>query len=315
MILILITILGIPSIANGHVSIELFENVEVNNSTIYLRDIARIECENDKLKSKLSEIEITRVPLPGVPKTLDKDYIIIKLKQNKVNTDELSIKGTAKIVIIQSYMLLRTEDLIKDLKAFILSNYIFESKDVVIESMDIPKDYILPKGELSLRFKERIKSNLIGTVPFDIDILVDSKKYMSASITVKINQYRDIIVSSRFLPRNSILGISDIRKEKRISSSLPQDSVSEIDMVIGKQLSRAMNPREVITLNVLTTPFIMKKGDRVNIVIEKGGLRINAPGEAKEDGRMGQLIRVINMISKKEIYGRVESDKVVRINF
>lgn len=60
---------------------------------------------------------------------------------------------------------------------------------------------------------------------------------------------------------------------------------------------------------------LLHRGQRVQIVLEQGALRIVAPGEALEDGGAGERIKVLNTSSRQVIAARVEDAKSVRVEF
>ena len=48
---------------------------------------------------------------------------------------------------------------------------------------------------------------------------------------------------------------------------------------------------------------------------EKGGMRITAPGILKEDGYENAMVRVLNIESKKVIYGWLVDSNTVKVKF
>jgi flagella basal body P-ring formation protein FlgA len=53
----------------------------------------------------------------------------------------------------------------------------------------------------------------------------------------------------------------------------------------------------------------------VTIIAQRGSLKVQVSGKALENGERGQLIRLMNLTSQKEIAGEVIGNKLVRINF
>ena len=50
---------------------------------------------------------------------------------------------------------------------------------------------------------------------------------------------------------------------------------------------------------------IVDRGDVVTILAESDGLRVTVPGRILERGYSGELVRVENIMSKKQVYARV----------
>jgi len=53
----------------------------------------------------------------------------------------------------------------------------------------------------------------------------------------------------------------------------------------------------------------------VLIIAESEGLKVTALGKAKEKGRRGEMIRVLNIDSRKSIYARVLDSSRVKVDF
>lgn len=60
---------------------------------------------------------------------------------------------------------------------------------------------------------------------------------------------------------------------------------------------------------------LIKARDNVKIVAVIGPSRVEAMGEAQQDGKIGQVIRVRNLDSNRVVYGRVESSGVVTVEY
>ncbi len=50
---------------------------------------------------------------------------------------------------------------------------------------------------------------------------------------------------------------------------------------------------------------LVRRGDRVTITVRSKGLQIVTSGKAKQDGQLGEMIRVMNLESKKNVYAEV----------
>jgi flagella basal body P-ring formation protein FlgA len=66
---------------------------------------------------------------------------------------------------------------------------------------------------------------------------------------------------------------------------------------------------------MLEVPPMVRKGDRVTLVVENTHFRITCVGEVKEEGRAGDRIKVTNISSKREVYGRVLDRYTVLVDF
>ncbi|MCB1694185.1 MAG: flagellar basal body P-ring formation protein FlgA, partial [Pseudomonadales bacterium] len=88
---------------------------------------------------------------------------------------------------------------------------------------------------------------------------------------------------------------------------------SSASEVIGKELTRPVAAGTALSLAMVADPLLVKRGDKVTMVIERGGLKVTMAGKALEDGAVGDKISLSNLVSRRDVMGSVQADGTVRI--
>jgi len=122
-----------------------------------------------------------------------------------------------------------------------------------------------------------------------------------------------VVVAKSSLSRGAIIGESDIGLEQRDISRLHRGYLEEKKVVLGKKLRQRMRQHQVITPSQLDTPHAVKRNNRVTIVASSKSLKIRVAGKALQNGSVGELIRVRNVSSKKELDARVIAPGIVEV--
>ena len=73
--------------------------------------------------------------------------------------------------------------------------------------------------------------------------------------------------------------------------------------------------RGLATQKFLKKPALVNRGDKILILAEKNGMKITTPGILKEDGYEDGMVQVLNIESKKLIYGRLVDANTVKVSF
>jgi flagella basal body P-ring formation protein FlgA len=60
---------------------------------------------------------------------------------------------------------------------------------------------------------------------------------------------------------------------------------------------------------------VVERGDVVTIMAAGGNLQVTVPGIVKETGFEGDLVKVQNSMSRKEIFARVVDSSTVAVHF
>ncbi|MBW2187254.1 MAG: flagellar basal body P-ring formation protein FlgA, partial [Deltaproteobacteria bacterium] len=79
--------------------------------------------------------------------------------------------------------------------------------------------------------------------------------------------------------------------------------------------ARSMRTGQIVERKNIEFPPVIKKGDFVRIIAQRGSMVITASGVARQDGRQNEVIRVQNSSSQKEVRGRVVGPSQVRVEF
>jgi flagella basal body P-ring formation protein FlgA len=85
--------------------------------------------------------------------------------------------------------------------------------------------------------------------------------------------------------------------------------------VIGKRLRKDTPAGTVLTAQLLEDRVLVQRGEIVSIIAENRRLVIQSNGKALDRGRMGETIRVKNLSSGKEVYGKVTGSNAVSVEF
>lgn len=83
---------------------------------------------------------------------------------------------------------------------------------------------------------------------------------------------------------------------------------ARVSFAVGDEITRINTSVTVDCPKPLVNP-----GDRVSIVAYAGAVRATAPGEATQTGRIGDMVRVRNLINGSSVMGRVAADGTVQV--
>ena len=107
----------------------------------------------------------------------------------------------------------------------------------------------------------------------------------------------------------------DVWVGKAKSARTPKRVTTRMEDVVGFELKRDLGTGQPFPLNSLSRPFLVKKGDRIILVAEKGPMRITTPGIVRKRGYKDAIIEVFNVQTKKTVFGQLVDSKTVRVNY
>ncbi len=85
--------------------------------------------------------------------------------------------------------------------------------------------------------------------------------------------------------------------------------------LVGLRTRQPLAAGAPIALGQLERTPLVHRGDVVNMICVAGGMKITAKGKAEQTGYKDGLIRLTNLASKREVFGKILSQGTVLVTF
>ncbi len=138
-------------------------------------------------------------------------------------------------------------------------------------------------------------------------------KPWSLSLPVKVSLYRNVLVSTRLLNPGDVLQAGDVKLASRDLADLPYGYVDNLQASIGMKIKRRVNPGTALTPAMLKKPQLVRRGQRITILADGGGMQVRVAGKALANGAAGDRIQVQNASTKRKLEGVVTASGEVRV--
>ncbi len=133
-------------------------------------------------------------------------------------------------------------------------------------------------------------------------------------LRVHITTQQNIVHSKRHISRGTIITKDDLVIENIEVSNSNTPYFHLKKNIIGKVAKRSITVGKVITATTLKPAIIIKRGQEVVIIAKISGIIIRTKGKALSDGSKGQIIKVKNSRSKRELQATVIAPNTVKVN-
>jgi flagella basal body P-ring formation protein FlgA len=146
-----------------------------------------------------------------------------------------------------------------------------------------------------------------------VGVRCDGDKPWSLYVQASVRSFGKVLVTARPLGRGEVVQAGDIVLKRQELGRLRSGYLTDPAQAVGKRLVRSVNAGTVLSAGLLRAPLMVHRGDRVTIIANTGGLQVRMAGTALEDGAQGQMIRVRNLSSKREVQGVVTGVGIVEV--
>ncbi len=293
----------------------LMQNANIRGDKIFLGDIARIESGDPVYKRKLEAVVMGRSPLPGKSRIIGANHIAARLRQNKFNLSNIRLGAVRKTVAVRDFTMISKAKIEKCVKDFIYENMPWERERATIKNVRVGKNAVLPSGKADYKADIPKNTRFLGSFPVAVSFYVDGKFEKKIWTSARMEVITGVVAAAKPIGRYKPISKNDLCLRKMDISSLPSNAITNIDEAVGKRTKRKIDVNSVIRADMIEIPPLIRRGDVVTIIAESESLRITTLGKAREKGRRGDRIKVVNINSKKELFALVLNSNTVAVNF
>jgi flagella basal body P-ring formation protein FlgA len=284
----------------------------VTRPDVLVGDVASVQGE-DALARRLRTLHFGPAPAPGASHRLGADEVRLRLRQPGIDLRHVELVLPDHVVITRASQVLPAASLVDAVRAQLLPR--LETPGAgrpAIVPVSPLSDLVLPTGTVQLlpQVQESASPMFVAAT---VTVRVDGRDYQSLPLTFRVGHYRDVLVAAHTLEPKRVLEPGDFRVESRPSTEVPRDALASAMDVPDLEAVVTVPAGEVIVPRMLRQKILVKRGEMVTLVLEGNGFRITTQGQASEDARRGDAVRVVNVSSKRELVGRVEGAGTVRI--
>ena len=309
-------------------TIRFASEARVQKDELLLGELATIDGD-ESLAALLRALKLGAAPIPGGSVTYEAAELRRRLTQARVvESERIHLILPERVQVTRAFQDVPASALVEAARREVLRQLAAQpslgeggadiasaGEPYALVPVGRPLDLRVPAGALDLatRVQDLVSQSAFAAVA--VTIRLDGRDYQTVSVSFRIGRYREVLVAAHALEPTRTLGRDDFRVEKRASTETPDDALSALADAGDFEAMRPVKAGEVITPYLLRAKMLVRRGELVTLYVEGRGFRITTQGQASEDARRGDPVRVTNLASKREVFGKVEGPGVVRVSF
>lgn len=308
-----VAVCGIPPVL-AVTTVMVPAHAQVNSDMIVLGEISEIEGEDATLIEQLKSVTLGKSPLPGELRGISAAYLESRVRQDGIDPAAVALHVPEKVEVARKTVIISPKEVEEIVRSFILKKMTWDPN---LTSVKIaPVDSIsLAAGTIAHEVTPRRNEDYLGSITLGLVFMVNGKAEKKIWVNAEIDVSRKVVVCNRTLPRNHVISQEDIRLDTLSLKEFPEDVITDPLEAIGKRTQRTVDVNSPLKFKCLEVMPLVKRGDLVTIVAESDMVKITTQGVAIENGGKGEMVRVINTGSQKEVYGTVKDTRTVVVDF
>jgi flagella basal body P-ring formation protein FlgA len=222
--------------------------------------------------------------------------------------------GAAEVRVSRRVRTFEDADVLELLTATLQKEYVKNQGELELHLTRPWLDPQVPDDPLILKVAEMPSTGVSPSFVVTFELWDGKERVGSWQVPVQAAVWRDIPVAHSSLERGEALKDADVVMQ-RSDVLVQRDAFLNFPTIDDSlELTESIPAgRPVLNRSVRVRPLVLR-GQMVEAVYQDGSLGISLLVEALEDGSLGQTVRVRNPKTRRELYGKVENEKTIRIN-
>ncbi len=295
--------------------IKVKNTAKINGETVSLGDIASFQPSDDIRVDRLKAIEISASPAPDTIRKIEKELIMYRVAALIKGDRDITINMPESIMVERDSQVISGKTLEKIFTNYVLENSPWDQDQVVFENINTPSSIAFPMGKLDWEITEKQNNNFSGNLSITVEFYLDGESQRKIVLSGKLGIIKDVVKAARTINKGEIISSKDIILVTEKGKNNNKNSITSIEDIIGKRAIRRIQADQLICDSMVMVPPAIEKGARIMIKAENDDLIITASGKALEEGGLGDQIRVMNIVSGKEIIATVKRSDLVVVQF
>lgn len=290
----------------------LRKSVDVGGEQVTLRDLLA-PADATRLDHLAGPIELFRAPEPGMKRKVSRQTLA-RLVSRRIDPAQLHLTGAENVTIARKGTWIEPEEMEAALNRYLAAAAAkLPGVELEFEKLYLPPHFMVATGHIEHQVIPA-DPQVIGSRRMTLITRVDGEVVANQSIGVVLKARARVAVMAADMRRGETLASADLVLQQREISHLAEPFFS-LDELLGKRLRQAVRLGQPLQRRQVEFPPLIRRGSRVIIRAQNHGLLLTASGEARQDGELGDTIRVRNNGSQREVLCRVLAAGLVSVEF
>ena len=298
-----------------NLAVQFKARATVQKETICLADIATVKGAPRSLVDKIGRLRIGESPDVGEVLLLSREEIVSRVQKANLSSYISSKSIPEQIEVVREGRLVERDEIVQILEENLRNVLPDPRKTLAVQEVQGFEAFILPPGPYSSEVILPETAHRGGPMTVTLSLFQEGRLVQKIRVRVRVEIQGFVVVARTGLRRHQEIGENDVHLIKKNLSLLPPDVLTDLKDAVGKRLTLSVNGQEALRSSMVEIPPLVKKGDRVLLIVDNSYFKITTFGEVKEDGRRGDWVKLVNISSKKEVSGRVIDAHTVQVEF
>lgn len=344
----------VPVVATAKASsplvLALRSRVQVAGREVLVADVAAVSGGTAEQRQRVEELDLNDALATGESIEIAPPQIEFRLRLAGIDPDDVSIRGSAirvtagravsspgRITAVRGMSVqtrsqpVRSNDVASTLEQLVVQaaedcvrgKLPWSADDVVVRlAVPLPLEMTQATTASAYVCRASLRTNgpAVGRIQVQVVAEAPGARSFDVAVHLDVRHFDGVVLAAKALERGHTIQASDVYVDRQDVTTL-SDYCSNADLLVGSTVKRSVRPLMPVKLSdaessrSAANAVLVKRRDRVRMVAKIGSHSISTTGEAQQEGRLGDTIRLQNIESKSFVQGRVTAANEVEITY
>ncbi|MFP4052717.1 MAG: flagellar basal body P-ring formation chaperone FlgA [Phycisphaerae bacterium] len=301
---------GDTSGTSGGVELYLPREITVESAKLSLGQITLVDADTDATESTIRKIAMGRAPWTRESITFDRATILARLASAGIDAEKVTFRGAKSVTVKRKETIVSGEKITTAAKTYLDANRP-RGEGVFWKVTRTADDQTVQTSEAVKLQAALAKDPPDGYVKVTVSVMAGKKALKTVDVLFKLGYVVRKVVAARDISAGDAFTTDNV-KVAEVESVRPAEGpfAPPLGMVASHNIRKGLEIRD----NLVRAPkqaVVVKRGQGVEMRVEGKHFAVRAAGQALEDGKPGQFIKVRNIDTKRIVVGKVMPDGYV----
>ena len=280
---------------------------EVSGDGVYLSDLV-----DSKAGEAVPAILVDVSPSWGTVRKYSANELIKLINEKAQGVEVIASEPDQQTTLRRKSRSMDSSQILELLKSELLKSPLFDEGELEMELIRPWKPMLVPDGALEMRMLTKINYRTSQT-SLRFQLMDAGVPFGVFSAAVKISLWKDAWVATRQITRGTLLPEAKLKKQRHNMIKVRQDLWGGNPSDGRFWFQENISPGRLIYDKAVVMKPVVRRGNLAKAIITTGPLLVSTNVKVLEDGAPGEVVRVQNIRTRKEIIGEVIDEKTIKI--
>jgi flagella basal body P-ring formation protein FlgA len=292
---------------SGEVRVYLLRTVRAEGEELKLGTLAVVLADGAELEARARNVALGRTPWPKEKLVIDRVTILSRLAACGIDRDSVRFSGAPNVTVVRSEQTVAADEIVSAAEKFLLTARPAPGGGVY-QVVRKPQEIVVTDGgktELACKLQDVPGTNQVRVC---VAVQRGDKQLAMREVVYKLMYRIRKAVVTQVIPAGSPLTQENVEVQTEYSE---QPAQGDWKAPYGLLAARRMAVGTVLLPNMAAEKrpdILVHRNEMVRLRIEGPGFKITGMGQAIDEGRPGDTIKVRNVDSKQVITGLIAFD-------